>query len=68
MDFPLCQDLTKQPIVLQSKSNLLFEYSILVFLSVSHPLQYHLGYDDNKFLILSLNDIFGLIQKFVVCC
>jgi len=36
--------------VLQSKSNQLSKDFVLMFLLVSHPLEYHLGYDANRFL------------------
>ncbi len=50
MDLPLCQDSSQQVVVLQSKSNSLFEDFVLVFLLVFHPFEYHLGYDGNRFL------------------
>jgi hypothetical protein len=49
----------------KSKSNLLFEDSILVFLLVSHPLEYHHGHDGNRFIgkpCLPMKP-FGLAQK-----
>jgi hypothetical protein len=50
MGLLLCQDSTLQVVIFQSKSNLLFEDFVPRFWLVSHPLQYQLGYDDNRFL------------------
>jgi len=50
VDLPLCQALAQQVVIFHSKFNLLFENSIFVFLLMSHPLEYHPGYDGNRFL------------------
>jgi hypothetical protein len=49
MDLPLYQDLAKQ-VVFQSKSIMLSEDFVPVFLLMFHPPKYHLGYDGNRFI------------------